>query len=114
MQAGREEQTEGGETGSLCAQTRLDTAEEYYGPAILLHLLRYGQQKKTALLRGISKSSCMSKRMDLLEKRGLICVTVDRFEKNTKWVDLTEKGRAVAELISEINDLLTGADVKEP
>ncbi|MDR3074545.1 MAG: hypothetical protein LBU30_00730 [Candidatus Methanoplasma sp.] len=80
--------------------------EGRYCHDILLSLMINGRQKKTSLLRDISKSSSMSKRADELEKEGLIRIIPDNFDKNSKWVELTEKGRTVAEFILEINKTL--------
>ena len=80
--------------------------EDYYGVAILMSLLKNGRQKKTALLKSISKSSCISKHVDILEDAGLIFINIDRFEKNTKWVNLTSKGVKVTEVLFDLDKVL--------
>ena len=80
--------------------------EERYTHSILISLYKNGIQKKTSLLNEISKSSCIGQRVMALEEAGLVKVTVDRFNKNSKWIELTEKGRSITIHILEINFLL--------
>jgi DNA-binding PadR family transcriptional regulator len=81
----------------------------------LLSLLNNRHQKKTALLKSISLSSCIPKRIDDLEKQGLITTTTKRFEKNAKWIELTPLGEAVAQHLSMIYELCTaGVSLSSP
>ncbi len=73
--------------------------ESKYSQEILVFLLDNGQQKKTSLMRIVSKSSSMQMRMDSLEESGLILCRNDSFNYNTKWICLTEKGECVAKLL---------------
>lgn len=80
--------------------------EERFTHAILMSLYRRNKQKKTALLSTISKSSSIGKRIDALEENGLITVTIDRFDNNTKWIELTERGQKISELLVEIYEII--------
>ena len=80
--------------------------EGKYAQRILLVLLDGGEQKKTTLMRNVSKSSSMQVRMDVLEESGLISVRSDNFDHNTKWVGLTDKGRKVAILLKQVSDIM--------
>ena len=80
--------------------------EERFTHSILISLLENGTQKKTALLKEISFSSCIAKRIDSLEENGLIKITVDRFNKNTKWIELTDKGKEVSTHLLKIEKIL--------
>jgi hypothetical protein len=84
--------------------------EEKFTHAILISLHNKNIQKKTTLLSEISHSSCIGKRIDSLEAAGLIKITIDRFNKNTKWVELTETGATIAKHIIEIGKILSGSD----
>jgi predicted transcriptional regulator len=44
----------------------------------------------------------MGKRIDDLEESGLIHITVDRFNKNTNWIELTNKGRDISVMLVNI------------
>jgi DNA-binding HxlR family transcriptional regulator len=77
-----------------------------YAQTILLVLLDSGEQKKTTLMRNVSKSSSMQVRMDALENSGLISVRSDNFDHNTKWVGLTDRGKDVAVLLKQISDIM--------
>ena len=57
--------------------------EERYAQKVLLVLLESGEQKKTTLMRMVSKSSSMQSRMDALELNGLIRTRSDSFNYNT-------------------------------
>lgn len=76
--------------------------EGRYSHEIMLSLLSNPRQRKTELLRSISKSSSMSNRLDDLEEADLVKVVRDTYDYNTKWVSLTERGQKVAELIGVI------------
>ncbi len=76
--------------------------EEKYSQRIMLSLLSNPRQKKTELLQSISKSSCMSRRLDSLVDAGFVSIQRDTFEFNTQWVTLTPRGMKVAELLGEI------------
>jgi predicted transcriptional regulator len=77
--------------------------EERFTHSILISLFDCGKQKKTVLLSNISRSSSIGKRIDSLETNGLIHITVDRFNKNTNWIELTDKGKEVSRLLIEIH-----------
>ncbi len=76
--------------------------EEKYSHQIMLSLLVKPRQRKTDLLSSISKSSCMSRRLDELVDAGLVKIERDTYDYNTKWVSLTSRGQRVADLISLI------------
>ena len=76
--------------------------EEKYSHRIMLSLLVKPRQWETDLLSSISKSSCMSRRLDDLVEAGLVKVERDTYDYNTKWVSLTSRGLRVADLISLI------------
>ena len=80
--------------------------------AILISLYFEGVQKKTSLLGKISRSSSIGKRIDGLEKSGLVTVTIDRFNSNTKWVELTERGTLIAKLLFEIGEMMENNSVE--
>jgi DNA-binding HxlR family transcriptional regulator len=80
--------------------------EEKYSHAILLTLLENPYQKKTDLLQNISKSSCMPNRLSELERYGLVQITRNTFNYNTKLVSLTERGEKVALLLKQIYELI--------
>ncbi len=86
--------------------TTANPLEERYAQKVLLVLLENGEQKKTTLMRMVSKSSSMQARMDALELNGLIRTRSDSFNYNTKWVDLTEKGKDVAVLLKQISEIM--------
>ncbi|MCL2149213.1 MAG: hypothetical protein FWH47_07750 [Methanomassiliicoccaceae archaeon] len=73
--------------------------EERFTHSILISLYEQDKQKKTTLLSSISRSSSIGKRIDNLERNGLIHITIDRFNKNTNWIELTDKGRDVSKML---------------
>ena len=85
---------------------KTNVLEERFTHSILISLFYNNNQKKTSLLNEISKSSSIIGRVEDLEKEGLVKVTIDRFNNNTKWVSLTEKGRDVAALLIDIRKIL--------
>jgi len=85
----------------------VEALEERYSHQILLSLFVKPRQKKTELLSSISKSSCMSRRLDELVQADLVKIERDTYDYNTKWVSLTKRGEKVAELISQIQVIAT-------
>jgi len=81
---------------------RVAALEEKYSHQIMLSLLNNPRQKKTELLQSISKSSCMPRRLKVLEEAGFVEVERDTFDNNIKWVCLTERGTRIAELLAKI------------
>lgn len=86
--------------------SRYNPLEERYSQEIILALLGKKRMMKTDLLRSVSRSSCMSGRLDRLEEAGLVTVRVDNFSNNTKWVSLTPKGEMVAEILKDLFRIL--------
>ena len=86
--------------------SKFGALEGKYSHEILLSLYKTGKQRKTDLLRNISKSSCMLQRFDDLEQAGLLKIENDTFNHNTKWVSLTEKGKMASEIIIELEKIL--------
>jgi len=80
-----------------------------YSFEVLVALLKHGAMNKQVLYMGIANSTgTLGRRVNDLERMGL--VSVDRNNKyNVHNVSLTEKGRKIAEKISEMEDIF-----KEP
>ena len=80
--------------------------------SILIFLYRNGRSMKSTLYE-ISKTNTLPSKISYLIGQGLVTEDQRRFENNTKYIDLTERGRRVAEKISEIEDLILGLEPKE-
>ena len=73
--------------------------------SILIFLYKNGRCMKSVLYSNWNTGSLPSK-IEYLIERGLIVEDQRRFESNTKFIELTDKGMRVAKRISEIEDLM--------
>ncbi len=80
--------------------------------SILMFLYKDGPCIKSALYSKWNTSSLPLKISYLIEL-GLISEDQRRFENNTKYIDLTEKGKTVARKIAEMEILMNGLEPAE-
>jgi DNA-binding MarR family transcriptional regulator len=76
--------------------------------SIILYLYKADHSvQKTELYRNISYTSTMPSKLEFLEKEGLIKMKRSTFEKNTTFVELTEKGISIAIHLQNAEKILT-------
>lgn len=80
--------------------------------SILIYLYRNGRCMKSSLY-SISNTGSLPSKVEYLVNLGLIIEDQRRFENNTKYIELTDKGMRIARNIANIEDLMNG-DVPEP
>lgn len=73
--------------------------------SLLIFLYENGSCKKTAIY-SVANSALLPQKIRLLIEMGLVKEDQRRFEDNTKIVELTESGYAVASKIAEAVDLM--------
>jgi predicted transcriptional regulator len=89
--------------------TNLDILEDSVSLNILYVLI---QSQERRMIRGVlysrisSSSNTAQKRIDSLIRHGLIAETIEPLPPKRKWVELTEKGRLIAEKLVEIEEIL--------
>ena len=72
---------------------------------ILLYLLEKGHIKKTDLLEIISSSDSLSNSLRKMEEEGLISVVTKIIGRKVIFIDLTDKGRRVAEQLKKAEEI---------
>ena len=77
--------------------------------SILIYLYRNGRCMKSSLYE-ISKTNTLPSKIAYLIEHGLITEDQRRFENNTKYIELTDKGRKIAQRIADIEDLMNDVD----
>lgn len=95
---------------------QLKCLEDRHKLSILLILYREGKKKKTDLYQLLPSNSRMADKLNELENSGLIVQENLKFQNNTTYLDLTEKGRKIAGELYKIEMLLSGeysADIEE-
>lgn len=83
----------------------------YLGDKIKINMilaLQSGPLKKTELYSKAGRSNINSRKLDELEKDGIVTQTLDRFRNNMTTVSLTDLGREVARRLKEIEGLMSG------
>lgn len=75
--------------------------------SILIYLYRNGRCMKSALY-SISNTGSLPSKIAYLIEQGLITEDQRRFENNTKYIELTDKGMRIARKIADIEDLMNG------
>ncbi|QLH74971.1 MAG: hypothetical protein HPY73_05650 [Methanomassiliicoccales archaeon] len=76
---------------------------------ILYCLHQNGRMVKSVLYSRLEKSNkTIQPRVDEMVATGLISETIEERPPKRKWVELTEKGRKVAEKLEEIEGILGG------
>lgn len=81
----------------------IKTLESKHMLSILLFLLENGNCTKMDLYNAVSKNPRMPEKLEELADIGLVTVNM---EDRTCYVDLTDKGRAVAEHVKAIADCM--------
>ena len=77
--------------------------------SILIYLYRNGRCMKSALY-SISNTGSLPSKVEYLIELGLIVEDQRRFENNTKYIELTDKGMRIARRIADIEDLINDLD----
>lgn len=82
---------------------RLTIIEERHMLSALLFIYRSGKAAKTTIYENVSKNPRMPVKLDALKDAGLVNMQYGM----PTYVSLTEKGRRIAESISNIEDILS-------
>jgi DNA-binding HxlR family transcriptional regulator len=81
----------------------LSALEDTYALRILVFLFENGPTFKTVLYSSVSNTvDAPKKRVETLVEIGLLSEDVSRYPPYTKTIDLTSKGRIIAEMLVEI------------
>ena len=86
----------------------ISTFEDSNKTAMLISLLVEGTTAKTALYNRTKRGNNNHGKLDDLEEKGLVKFDHRPFENNTTFVELTEKGRIVAQKLLDIQNMLSG------
>ncbi len=79
--------------------------------SILIYLYRNGRCLKSSLY-DVSKTNTLPQKISFLIENGFIIEDHRRFENNSKYIELTEKGLKVARRISDIEDIINDRDTE--
>jgi len=74
---------------------------------MILYILEHGRSKKTDVYDGLPNSG-LAKKLDSLEKAGIVSYDRRRFENNTTFVELTPLGRIIAKKLDYIEKAMQG------
>lgn len=86
----------------------MEILEDYHSMKVLLLLYEKGKSMRSIVYASIpSSSNTLKLRLDNLLQNGLIQEKEEQFPPKRKWVELTEKGKRVAEHLLEIEKVLT-------
>lgn len=80
---------------------------------MILVLEREGTLKKTDLYSRIRANNANARKLEELEREGIVEMTTDVFAKNMTNISLTPEGHAVARRLHEIERILSGEAVME-
>ncbi len=75
---------------------------------MILGLFQSGSSKKTDVYAFTTNNNLNARKLDELERVGIIAMVHDRFDNNRTIVDLTSEGRAIASKLIEIEGILSG------
>jgi DNA-binding PadR family transcriptional regulator len=78
--------------------------------SIILYLYRAGRVQKTELYKKVSYTTTMPSKLEFLEKEGFIRTEHLKFKNNTKYIELTEKGIALAIHLQNAEDAISGKE----
>jgi DNA-binding HxlR family transcriptional regulator len=85
----------------------LDIVEDIHSMRVLLKLKDEGRMVRSVLYARLpSAPNTSQKRIDRMIDAGLISEVEEPFPPKRKWVELTDKGRQVAEKLAEIEKIL--------
>jgi DNA-binding MarR family transcriptional regulator len=87
--------------------------EERHASEILLFLLERGEIKKTDLLKVVSSSDSLSRVLRILNEDGFINIETKIAGRKIIHINLTPKGRAVAEQIKKADEAARGIVIHE-
>lgn len=76
--------------------------------SVLLYLLKAERVKKTEIYDNVSNTSTMKSKLEYLEKEKLIKMERFKFDNNTTFVELTDKGRKIAILMQQAEEIMSG------
>ena len=82
-----------------------DALSSRHATVVLLYLLEKGQIKKTDLLDVISSSDSLSKSLRDMEAENLIKISVKIIGRKVIFIELTPKGRQVAEQLKKAQEI---------
>lgn len=89
-----------------------DALGSRHATKVLLYLLENGQIKKTDLLDVISSSDSLSKSLRDMEAEKLINISVKIIGRKVIFIELTEKGREVAEQLRKAEEIANSPNVE--
>ncbi|MCE5255143.1 MAG: hypothetical protein LLG45_13235 [Actinomycetia bacterium] len=91
----------------MAGTSKVTMLEEAHAIKVLLILLREGPTRKTNLYSFIgSNTSPIQKRLDEFEKLGLVTIEPDPKHHSAFIVQLTPKGKRVAEKLVEVDEII--------
>jgi predicted transcriptional regulator len=86
----------------------LERLEDYYAMRIILYLHRNGQSVRTVVYaRAANSPNTARVKIDRMIANGLISEIEEEIPPKRKWIELTDKGKKVAEHLLEIEEILT-------
>ena len=80
---------------------------------LILVLEREGTLKKTDLYSRIRANNANARKLEELEREGIVEMTTDVFAKNMTNISLTPEGHAVAKKLLDIENILSGEEPLE-
>jgi DNA-binding HxlR family transcriptional regulator len=85
----------------------LKQIQDGYSVRILIYLLESGKSNRTSLYRLAANSANTAiRKLEVLINFGLVSEVEEPLPPKRKWVELTPKGRQVAEKLAEIEKIL--------
>jgi DNA-binding MarR family transcriptional regulator len=91
----------------------VESLQERHASQILTFVFSRGRIKKTDLLEIVSSSDSLSKTLRKLQDDGLIIMETKVIGRKTIYINLTDKGQAVAEQLKKAEQVAEGGEISE-
>ena len=78
--------------------------------SIIMFLYKNGRVKKSEIYRNVSYTATMVGKIDALEDMGLLTQEQKKYENNTIYIELTERGLSVAKKLLDIESIILGEE----
>ena len=78
--------------------------------SIIMFLFKNGRVKKSEIYRNVSYTATMVGKVDALEAMGLLTQEQKKYENNTIYIELTERGQSVAKKLLDIESIILGEE----
>ncbi|WP_400194565.1 hypothetical protein [Candidatus Methanomassiliicoccus intestinalis] len=76
--------------------------------AMIKHLFKNGRMKKSEVYTVVPTGGNRARKLDEMKSWGFVTYDIRKYENNTTFVELTEKGKMIAQRLIEIDQISEG------